>query len=718
MRNRMTRRQVLKGAGVAAAGLGAAAVGLGGVAHAAIIDVDPGPDTLSAAIEEANDGDTLLLAPGNYELHHIPDPENPEYIDYVIKKALTIKCETCNEVDKATIHSEGTSINFAGSSKTWNLENLDWNAENIIVEGGPNENNPNSIYVNQCTINSVSYSIFVTPRLEYEHRNNVHYGDIVIKNSILYARNYDTNAGIGLAIGGFYPYFNPDVENPEAEFYAIYPKKIDIQYNEINGLFGGLGMFNTRGTFEMDVRHNECRGGRTFGLSVIAGQYDGGIIKNNTFESRMFPLDIEPNIDYIFPLPDAYVRNLVIQENVLQGNADNGIMLAGDVSGCSFANNDLSGLKATTAQVYVDSYSHYNQFTNNDYGSLAEVIPNPDYLDWLENCQPNPQCSDPAPPEIIPNPFKIAGIVCMGNHNNFKNENFLGNYPGWTEPYYDAQGNPRGLGCILLRGTATDNKVTALKNGVAMHGYDLCEQVLNLPDYEDRIVTFAKPGATIYPFPFYPVFSMISVDDTVRVRYNFGSAGSQDPNNPTTGQSFQRQAYQVLNIVINPNPDCNILHDIFFWADFFDPLVPVGNYYVIYGFKTEMLVKTQNYPWYPWPGLPVEIPTDSWDGTIDDTCTFIERKAADSWNPLSNPGIPLEPYIVKNNSIPGYEKCLRHSDEFITAIQEKTASLSGRLQNRDYFHEHGMENWPWPTPEEICVAMGKTWNSVTKKCED
>jgi hypothetical protein len=393
-------------------------------------------------------------------------------------------------------------------------------------------------------------------------------------------------------------------------------------------------------------------------------------------------------------------------------------------SGNTVRNNNLSGFQARIAQAYVgaaqpdDGYTpHDNFFQNNDYGPV-----------------------DSSSSEAM------AGFVCEGDNNQFTNENFLGNYPGWSvvnpdylswlgqdslhedppgtswtngellglygglSAYYawfyccvnswcghpcddcgfsgvskcgdDSQPPPPfdALGCVLLGGSAKGNKVTALKNGQVLHGADLCDQVLDLPDYENETYIVGKPGwrddygKSVYNYPWLGGYLLI-IHDSYFQTYdqNFGSAGFEDENDPTSGQAFVRTGQQEVLIIQGPFGD-------------------------------------EGWHWLGWSPSPFPIPVQGFTYTAN----LVDVDPA---------GQPI--VTSKYNDVPGYQSCLNRPEGFITAMQERAASLSGRHEIHGYFHGEGMmgqwppelENGPWPTPEEICTTMGKTWNPTTQECE-
>jgi len=153
-------------------------------------------------------------------------------------------------------------------------------------------------------------------------------------------------------------------------------------------------------------------------------------------------------------------KNCTIANNVITGNLDfSGLLVACDPDLPSYNNtisgNDLSGSSAA-AQVYISPYSHHISCTNNNYGPAA-----------------------------------FTGLYIEGSNNKFTNENFLGNYPGW-------QLGPMGPygGCIYLEYGSQYNQVTALKNGLALQGFAVCNQILDINYELDNQTTNSVPGLT------------------------------------------------------------------------------------------------------------------------------------------------------------------------------------------------------------------------------
>jgi hypothetical protein len=103
-------------------------------------------------------------------------------------------------------------------------------------------------------------------------------------------------------------------------------------------------------------------------------------------------------------------------------------------------------------------------------------------------------------------------MYITGNYNTFTNENFLGYYPGWNayenwlaicDP--NSRSNPANpicnnpppvdLGCIYLEYGSQNNAITALKNGVALQGFAVCDQWIDMNLEIDGQTTNSIPGS-------------------------------------------------------------------------------------------------------------------------------------------------------------------------------------------------------------------------------
>jgi hypothetical protein len=62
-----------------------------------------------------------------------------------------------------------------------------------------------------------------------------------------------------------------------------------------------------------------------------------------------------------------------------------------------------------------------------------------------------------------------GGIYCAGSENIFVNNTFHGDYPGWP-----------ANGFLLLDAESYDNHVVSLKKETPPHGFDICDQVMDL----------------------------------------------------------------------------------------------------------------------------------------------------------------------------------------------------------------------------------------------
>jgi hypothetical protein len=174
---------------------------------------------------------------------------------------------------------------------------------------------------------------------------------------------------------------------------------------------------------------------------------NNNIISNNTCVLQA-GLSVEAIAIWNEDLPLENVVQNVITNNTVTGFGDIALWLI-DCKNTNMSRNDLSGFTAFFAQGIVTGID--NLVSNNDYG-----------------------------------PSYFTGIYCLGSNNQFTNDNFLGNYLGW---------DPSFNGCILLEVGSEQNQVTALKNGIVMHGFDLCNQVYDANlDYEPYTTNNSVPG--------------------------------------------------------------------------------------------------------------------------------------------------------------------------------------------------------------------------------
>ena len=104
-----------------------------------------------------------------------------------------------------------------------------------------------------------------------------------------------------------------------------------------------------------------------------------------------------------------------------------------------FLRNNSKGLLSGANQVYLGIGCDGNVFQNNEYGAIS--------TDGLE----------------------MAGAFIRSNGNTFVNDNFWGNYTG-------INGTPM-IPCMWFASGALNNTVSALKNGQAIQGITLCNQI-------------------------------------------------------------------------------------------------------------------------------------------------------------------------------------------------------------------------------------------------
>ena len=148
------------------------------------------------------------------------------------------------------------------------------------------------------------------------------------------------------------------------------------------------------------------------------------------------------------------------------------------VTGNTFDHNDLKGFTGGLSQLFIDADSRANLFKNNDYGSTGAYH------------------YDEGQGGMVFHLGLAGAYVRHGFSNTFVNENFWGNYPGTR----DAQGNSlpitQVMPCMWFAGGSSGNTVSALKNGQALQGFDVCTQIYLSVGSEDNIINgYDKCGA-------------------------------------------------------------------------------------------------------------------------------------------------------------------------------------------------------------------------------
>jgi hypothetical protein len=353
VRTGISRREMLRRTGMAAAGVGVAAMGLGGVTYATGTEqfIPPGPGTLSAAIAAANDGDKLKLTAGTYT----------ETSSLNINKSLTI------EGTDGTI-IESVDVLFSGAGKSWVLKKLDWNCDNTTNEwatinmfGGPNESQRNNVRILECTFSGGWYGLGFQPPHD---GNNNYYDKMDLQHSKFTSRGVEFITGVALGAGAFIGSYSAFGEGDTG---ANRPNSIKLSHCHFECIstdipFGplfGLTLNNNRGDFECVVDHCTCEGSEA-GLWVGRGQYNGATFMNNIFRALPKnvsnpPFPIEPVAGAILDLthveppyvveenPDGYMIDSLFKNNKYEGDAVEGLTFGGGVSNCTFIHESFTG---------------------------------------------------------------------------------------------------------------------------------------------------------------------------------------------------------------------------------------------------------------------------------------------------------------------------------------------------------------------------------------
>ena len=269
----------------------------------------------------------------------------------------------------------------------------------------------------------------------------------------------------------------------------------------------GIGLFCLSGAITLNVTNNEIHNPGNVGISLLSFPNGTGSVQGNKVYQRTYTYNPDVVGSGIMVGTDTLVNTApgptTIANNQVFDATGNGIWLGSQAANCSVNNNIitsnyidfpngafgmfLSGVdgrganhnvvQANTvsgsgiAGIMAYAYSHHNKIYNNNlsgFGGLAQVVT------W----------GDSNNNEFTGNKYGGAcgaGIWCMGSYTKFTNENFLGKYAGWSVADSNCLFSPdiTSVGCILLMGPY--NTITALKNGLAMQGFALCDQVLDLP---------------------------------------------------------------------------------------------------------------------------------------------------------------------------------------------------------------------------------------------
>jgi parallel beta-helix repeat protein len=359
------------------------------------------------------------------------------------------------------------------------------------------------------------------------------------------------------------------------------PVSFVIKNNTTERVNGGIGCRGGHDRMSVLVEGNTCTvpdGG--YGISFSGGKsdftFDNGIVRNNNIhliEGATAGCEISGEIEV----------GHTIENNTITGNGLYGIWVGGATQNV-IRNNDLSQLEVYASQAYCSANN--NSFRSNNFGPI-----HPDSEEETK-----------------------AGLWITGSHITSTNDNFGSEsytYPGW---YFDENtGTYGGVGCVLFDGSGTDNKVTALKNGVALHGDDVCNQVLNLPEsFSTGPLLFFGPDDDIYIYIDwendvigFPVY------DLPRLEF-------PDPNDPLTAYAYQRTEQWYFGIDLDEG---------FFGA----PLPKL---------TTTILLTGQVY----YNKLPIPTPT------------YILNFLGPTYY-FDPPPVGEEPFDLKTNYAPGYEKC-------------------------------------------------------------
>ena len=305
-----------------------------------VLTVPGDHDSLSAAVDAASDGDTILIDPGVYE----------ETDGLEISKSLTIM--GADRKDWAELSFPDLAL--TGNGKSWVLANLIVSVESgLVVAGGDSDASRNSFSAHNCG--------FVAPPdpfvfgLQFygdlEAVGTEYYGDLVVERCHL-------SGFFGMQVGGFAPPQISDIGS------------LSIERSTLDGVFVGLNLANASYGHAPLVAHNQLAG--EIGMFMGRGQYDGAIVEHNVFVARdgYFPPETEGiagiivDEDHFGDNPDGRVRDSVFLANRVRGAGENAIVVD-DAEDNVFRGNNVNDFESLDERVIFGEDTSGNYYFGN-----------------------------------------------------------------------------------------------------------------------------------------------------------------------------------------------------------------------------------------------------------------------------------------------------------------------------------------------------------------
>jgi hypothetical protein len=343
----MSRRRFLKGAGTAAVAGAAAMAGKGRRVRATpgnVYDVDNATDFLNK-VNNANDGDVLILAPGTYNCNNA---------SLKTTKSLTVKAQYPDNKPVITnlwgwvfySYAHGTEWHFEdvivehhgfGIEKDGVYDDFDMpfghERGEFLVYGGNTPDTRGSFFGTNCVFEG-KHPEFGSGFAVYNHfyedgdEEMVNYVDKVrLENCTCKGPSF------GLTLGTV----DPDPGEPKAPNQGPHINRSHVDINEVKisdctceGTFTGIEFANLRGKNQVTAVNNTCisndwEGGAN--LAIARGQYDGALFKGNRCKSPgLFGIFINgihitpdwdqwPNVPWVTANPSGWVRNCSFIDN-------------------------------------------------------------------------------------------------------------------------------------------------------------------------------------------------------------------------------------------------------------------------------------------------------------------------------------------------------------------------------------------------------------------